>query len=179
MHEKTLSSTPAFSGRLLKVEVLEVELEPGVRSTREIVRHGGATAIVARIPDGRFVWVRQFRKAIENELLEVVAGGIEKAEPPPDCARREIKEETGHDVLSLTPLGTAYPAPGYTDEMLHFFFAELSARREAQNGDHDERITVVYLTEAEFETLLDQGAIHDGKTLAAWLLFKRGLGRPT
>ena len=179
MYEKTLTSTPAFSGRLLNVEVLEVELEPGVRSRREIVRHPGATAIVARIPDGRFVFVRQFRKPIETELLEIVAGGLEKGELPADCARREIKEETGHDVLSLRPLGTAYPAPGYTDEILHLFFAELSATRDAQHGDHDERITVEYLTEAEVEALLDQGAIHDGKTLAAWLLFTRKRVRPT
>jgi ADP-ribose pyrophosphatase len=176
--ETTLSTTRVFSGRILGVEVLDIEIEPGVRSRREVVRHAGAVAAVARCPDGRFVFVRQYRKAVERELLEIVAGGLEKGEVPADCARRELKEETGHDVLSIRPLGAFYPAPGYADEILHIFFAELSAASGAHEGDHDERIVVEYLTDAEFEALVARGEIHDAKTLAAWLLFKRRDARP-
>jgi ADP-ribose pyrophosphatase len=176
--ETTLSSTRVFAGRLLNIDLLEVEIEPGVRSRREIVRHPGAIAVIARLPDGRFAFVRQFRKAIERELLEIVAGGLEKNESPADCARREIMEETGHDTLAVVPLGTFYPAPGYTDEILHIFFAELSADSGAHAGDHDERIEVEYRTEAEFNALIDRGEIHDAKTLAAWTLFKRSDAHP-
>jgi ADP-ribose pyrophosphatase len=172
MRETTLSITPAFQGRLLSVETLQVELEPGVRAHREIVRHPGAIAAVARLPDGRFVFVRQFRKAAERELLEIIAGSREPGEAPDVCATREIKEESGHDVTSLQPLGLIYPAPGYTDEVIHLYAADVSERRESPQGDPDERITVEYLTAEEFETLAAGGMIEDGKTLAAWLLFK-------
>lgn len=173
MHEKTLSITPVFTGRLISVETQQVELEPGVRAYREIVRHPGAIAAVARIPDGRFVFVRQFRKPIDRELLEIIAGRKEADESPETCATREIKEETGYDVVSLHSLGTLYPSPGYIDELIHLFFAELSVAATPQNGDHDERITVEYLTAEEFESLLTGGMIEDSKTLAAWLLFTR------
>jgi len=173
MNEKTLSITPIFTGRLITVETQQVELEPGIRAHREIIRHPGAIAAVARIPDGRFVFVRQFRKPIERDLLEIIAGRKETDECPEACATREIKEETGYDVVVLHSLGTIYPSPGYIDELIHLFFAELSASAAPQNGDHDERITVEYLTAEEFEALLTGGMIEDSKTLAAWLLFTR------
>ncbi len=173
MYEKTISINPVFTGRLISVETQQVELEPGIRAHREIIRHPGAIAAIARIPDGRFVFVRQFRKPIDRELLEIIAGRKEPDEAPEVCATREIKEETGYDVVTLHSLGTLYPSPGYIDELIHIFFAELSASAAPQNGDHDERITVEYMTAEEFETLIDGGMIEDAKTLAAWLMYTR------
>ena len=49
MHEKTLSSKTVFDGRLLKLDVLEVELESGTRTVREIVRHPGVYLTEERI----------------------------------------------------------------------------------------------------------------------------------
>lgn len=167
-----MESRVAFSGRLLRVEVLQVELEPGIRAVREVIRHPGAVAVVAQCPDGRFVMVRQFRKATEQSLLEIVAGGLEPGEAPEACARREIYEETGHAVLSIRGLGAVYPTPGYNSEIIHLFYAAVSADRAPHHaGDHDERIAVEYFTRREFESLVRQGGIMDAKTLSAWLLF--------
>ncbi len=179
MNEKTISITPIYSGRIFSVETQVVELEPGVRAGREIIRHPGAIAAIARVPDGRFVFVRQFRKPIERDVLEIIAGRKEPDEVPEDCASREILEETGHEVISLQSLGILYPSPGYIDELIHLFVAELSESASEQNGDHDERITVEYLTREEFEAMIDGGLVDDGKTLAAWLLFTRRFDRPT
>lgn len=171
MKETTLASQRAFTGRLLSVDVLDVELEPGVRSRREIVRHPGATAVLARRADGQFVLVRQFRKAVERVLTEIVAGGLEPGETPEQCAVREVREETGYAVRRLVALGPMVPAPGYTDEVIHLFYAELDPSPETQRTDHDERIVLDYVTEAELERLIATGQICDGKTLAAWTLY--------
>jgi ADP-ribose pyrophosphatase len=61
MHEKTISITPVFTGRLISVETQVVELEPGHRAHREIIRHPGAIAAVARVPDGRVFLVKKIR----------------------------------------------------------------------------------------------------------------------
>ncbi len=176
MSEITISITPVFTGRLISVETQVVELEPGHRAYREIVRHPGAIAVVARVPDGRFVFVRQYRKPIDRNMLEIIAGCKEADEQPDVCASREIKEETGHDVIALHPLGLIHPSPGFLQETIHLFFAELADSPAAQDGDHDERITVEYLSREEFEALVDGGMIEDAKTLAAWLLFTRRYG---
>ena len=171
MNEKTVSSQPVFDGRLLKLDVLEVELDNVRRARREIVRHPGAVAIWARAPDGRFVFVRQFRKAIEQELLEVVAGTLEIGETPEACARREIQEETGYTVKNLAPLGSIFTAPGFCTERILLFYAELAGGGAAA-PDPDEHLDVVLLDETEWKAMMSRGAVQDAKTWAAWGMFK-------
>lgn len=172
MSEKTVSSQRAFDGRLLKLDVLEVELDGGRRARREVVSHPGAVAVWSRLPDGRCVFVRQFRKAIEGELLEVVAGTLEPGEAPDACAAREVREETGYDVKSLAPLGFIYSAPGFCVERLHVFFAELAETGRPAAPDPDEALEVVRLTRDEWRALVARGEVRDAKTLAAWALLQ-------
>lgn len=170
--EKTLKTRRAFDGRLLKVDVLEVEMDDGRRSIREVVRHPGAAAALVRTHNGRFLMVRQFRKAIEQELLEVVAGCLEPGETSEQCAVREIREETGGRVERLAPLGHVFSAPGFCAERLDLFLADVAALRAAPAGDGDEKLEVVELGRADIERRIKAGGIHDAKTLAAWALFK-------
>ncbi|MBI2441830.1 MAG: NUDIX hydrolase [Lentisphaerae bacterium] len=181
MNEKTIRSQRVFDGKLLQLAVLEVELADGRRARREIVRHRGAIAVWALAPDGRFVFVRQFRKAIERELLEVVAGTRDADETAEECARREIQEETGYAVKALAPLGAIFTAPGFCSEQIDIFYAELApggpARHSLGDGgvikpDPDEQLEVVLLDETEWKTMMARGAIQDAKTWAAWGLFE-------
>jgi len=171
MNEKTISSRRVFDGRLLKLDVLEVALENGRSAGREIVRHPGAAAVWARAPDGRFVFVRQFRKAVEQELLEIVAGTREAGETPEACARREIREETGFAVKSLAPLGFIFTAPGFCTERIALFYAELAGGGAAA-PDQDEHLDVVLLDETEWKAMMSGGAVQDAKTWAAWGMFQ-------
>ena len=171
MNEKTVSFQQVFDGHLLKLDVLEVELDNGRRTRREIVRHPGAVAIWARAPDGRFVFVRQFRKAIEQELLEIVAGTLETGETPEACARRELREETGYAVKTLTPLGCIFTAPGFCTEQIFIFYAELAGGGAAA-PDPDEHLDVVLLDESKWKAMIACGAIQDAKTWAAWGMFQ-------
>ena len=173
MHERTLHSETAFQGKLVRVDVLEVEMDGGKRAIREIIKHPGAAVILAQHPDGRFVLVRQYRKAVEANLLEVVAGTLDPGESPEACAYRELTEETGYTATSLEALGVIYPAPGYSEERLYVYYATLSPERGAICPDDDERIEVEWLTAEALETLIEQGEICDAKTLAAWTLYRR------
>lgn len=172
MKEKTIASKRKFNGRLIKVDLLKVELGNGRPARREIVRHPGAVAVLCRRPDGRFAFVRQFRKAVESELLEIVAGTREPNEGPAACARREVKEETGYNVVSLERLGCIYSAPGFCDEKIDIFFAELGPTGGRQRPDPDERIVLVSFSARQVEAMLAAGKIRDAKTLAAWMMFR-------
>lgn len=172
--EKTLAARTVFDGKLLRLEVLDVEVDPGLHSVREVVRHPGAVVVLPQLPDGRFVFVRQFRKPIEDYLFEAVAGTLDPGEEPVACAGRELEEETGYAAEELHSLGYMFPAAGYTDECLHAFFAQLSGERVDRQPDDDERIEVVTASASEVESLIASGEIADAKTLAIWtLLWKR------
>ena len=170
--EKTLKAERTYTGKIISVDVLDIELPDGRRTKREVVRHGNAVAILARRPDGKFVFVKQYRKAAEEALIEVVAGGLEAGESPEEGARRETAEETGYDVVSLRRLTTIICTPGYCEERIHLYFAEITERAHAEDQDPDENVYPVILSEQEVEEGIRNGSIFDSKTLSAWACYK-------
>ena len=171
--EKTLGVKRVFEGRALTIDIVDIELPDGRRSTREIVRHRGAVVVLGQRPDGAFVLVRQYRRAIEETLLEVVAGGLEEGEDAEVGARREMEEESGYAVQSLEKIGVIVPCPGYSEERLHLFFARLSQTPNAQRPDFDENLEPVVMTAEEIDAAIDTGALIDGKSIAIWLMWRR------
>ena len=173
MHEKVISRQTAFAGRLIRVETLEVELETGQTAYRELVRHHGAVCVLLRAPDGRLALVRQFRIGAQKEMLEVVAGILDPGEAPDAAARREVREETGYTLKRLSRMGRLFPTPGYVDEHITCYYGEAD-EQGARALDHDERVEVELLDEAEFQARVRRGELEDAKTLAAWALYQAG-----
>jgi ADP-ribose pyrophosphatase len=171
MNEKTISKKTVFKGRILSVDVLDVELADGRIGTREIVRHGAAVAVIARRRDGRFVFIRQFRKTLERVCFEVMAGNCDPGETAEASARRELKEETGYAPDSIRFLSSVYPSVGYCTERIDIFYADVN-EPGATDFDHDENIETVLLTEEEMDSMICAGKVQDAKTLAAWALWK-------
>jgi ADP-ribose pyrophosphatase len=171
MNETTISRKTVYEGRILNVDVLEVELENGKRSVREIVQHGVAVAIIARLADGQFVFIRQFRKPMERICFEVIAGNCDPGEDEAVSAARELQEETGCVAGTLERLGSIYPSVGYCTERIDVYFAEVAARGEP-SFDDDERIETVIVSEEEVDQMIRENKIQDAKTLAAWMLYK-------
>jgi len=76
--EKTLSSKLLHEGRSFSFKTDQVELPNGRTTTRDIVDHPGAVAIVPILGDSKIVLVRQFRYAAGKELLEIPAGTLDE-----------------------------------------------------------------------------------------------------
>jgi len=172
MYEKTLSRKTVYEGRILNVDVLEVELENGKRSVREIVQHGVAVAIIPKLPDGRFVFIRQFRKPMERICFEVCAGNVDHdGESEEETAIRELQEETGYIAESMELLGPIFPSVGYCTERIDVFYCEITGKGET-DFDDDERIETVSVSEDEVDHMIRGNQIADAKTLAAWMLYK-------
>ncbi|MHB9129567.1 MAG: NUDIX domain-containing protein [Armatimonadota bacterium] len=174
LREETLNSEIAFQGRLLTVRVDTVRMPDGTVSTREIVVHPGAVAMVPVLDADHVLLVRQWRAAAGRALLEIPAGTLSPGEEPTACAQRELMEEVGYRPRSLTPLYTTYLAPGYSSEQLHVYLAE-DLVPEFRDHDEDEALDVVSLTWSELEDLLFTGQIADSKTLAGVLLAQKML----
>ncbi|MCX7817999.1 MAG: NUDIX hydrolase [Kiritimatiellae bacterium] len=170
MHERTLATQTIYDGRVVRLEVTEVELADGRRSVREIVRHAPAVAVLPRLPDGDFLLVRQYRKAVEAEVIELCAGLCEPGEAPEAAARRELLEETGRTARLLRHLGRVLASPGYTDEWIDLFFAECDGSSTEADWDADEHLELVRFRPEELRRALRDNVIRDGKTLAAWAL---------
>ncbi len=170
--EKTITSKSIFKGRVISLKVDEVTLPNGKTSTREIVNHPGAVAIIAITADKKMVVVEQYRKALERSIIEIPAGKLEKGEQPIDTARRELEEETGFAAGSLTYLQSFSTSPGFADEIIHLFVAEdLSVVDGKAALDEDEFVEVMEITVEQAEEMMLAGQIYDAKTAFAviWL----------
>lgn len=153
-----------FAGRLVSVDRVTVRLPDGRETEREIVRHPEVIAVLPRLPDGRLVLVRQFRKAADRVLLEVPAGGIDGDETPEQAVRREMIEETGYRVGALRHLASFYTSPGFTTELMHLY--EATDLLPGTPTEETDTIEVALLTPAEALAQLAPGSA-DAKTLLA------------
>lgn len=162
--EKTLHSQDIFSGRIIKVRVDTVSLPDGRESTREIVNHAGAVAILAVDDENNICLVRQYRKPVEKVLLEIPAGLIEPDEEPLSSAQRELAEETGLQAASWERVLSYYSAPGFSDEELHLYLAQGLTPGKC-SFDSDEFLENVRIPLAEAYKMIFSGQIVDGKSL--------------
>jgi len=169
MEERTLSSSHPWSGRRIRVRVDEVERSDGHRTSREIVEHPGAVAILAW--DGeRLAMVRQWRHATGTILLEIPAGTLEPDEEPRVTAGRELAEEVGLSAATWEAGPEFFTAPGFCDERMHLYLATgLSASRA--DADPDELLEPDWMTLPDALAAIDDGRIRDAKTIAgvSWL----------
>lgn len=166
---RVLSSRRIYDGKVLALDVDDVEEPGGVRATREVVRHRGSVAALPVHADGRLVLVRQYRHPVAAEVWELPAGRLDPGETPEQGALRELEEEVGLRAGRLERLATYFTTPGFCDEVMHLFRAsdltEVPPRPEA-----DERIEVLTVTLVEAREMLRSGELREGKTLVAVLL---------
>ncbi len=156
-----------YTGKLRGVrEVLEAP--DGRRFVHETIEHPGAVVILPILPDGRLVFIEQYRHSVRSAILELPAGTLEKGEDPAVCAQRELREEIGMAARELVPLGTILPAPGFCSEVQHIFCAR-GLYESKGTPDEDEAITSVPLTKSEAEEAVRAGRIVDAKSLALLL----------
>ncbi len=176
MKEVELRSERLYSGRIIKLDLLDVRLPDGNEARREIIRHPGAVALVALDEAENVLLVRQYRTAADRILLEIPAGTLHPGEDPDACAERELQEETGYRPGTLEHIGGVYTAPGYTTEFIHLYYATgLSESRLSM--DDDEFIEVERVTLDEAIAMIERGEIADGKSVSGILRVARRLGR--
>ena len=85
-----------FRAQRFQVERAIQTMPDGSRHVREVVRHPGAVVILPLLDDGRVCFVRNFRVAVGETLIELPAGTLEPNEDPAETAIRELAEETGY-----------------------------------------------------------------------------------
>ena len=167
--EKTLGRKEIFTGNIIKVESLTVALPDGKEATRDIVLHPGASAVIPLSENGELYMVTQYRKPIEKVSLEIPAGKLDKNEDPKDCARRELKEETGLEAGNIKHLVSLHSTPGFCNEVLHLYVATDLREGEAC-ADEDEFISSQKIPVADLLDRVLHHEITDAKTIVGILL---------
>jgi ADP-ribose pyrophosphatase len=172
-----IGSRRLHTGRIINLDMDEVRFPNGSTGELEMVRHPGAAAVVPFLSDPRgddpqILLLKQYRYAAEDYLYEVPAGRLDPGEEPIDCARRELKEETGCTADGVEHLLSFYTTPGFTDEKIHLFMATGLVQGES-GREADEFIEVQTFPLSRALSMVESGEIRDGKTALA-LLYAAG-----
>lgn len=170
--ERTVASEDLLQGHFLRIQRDTVALPDGALASREYVRHPGAVMVVPLLPDGRLLMERQWRHPLQRVLLEFPAGKLDAGESPLDCARRELREETGYRADEWAHAGWMHNAPAYSDEALDVWFAR-GLHAGEQRLDAGEFLETLAMGADELDRLAGRGELTDAKTLVGLLWFQR------
>ncbi|MBA4016709.1 MAG: NUDIX hydrolase [Pirellula sp.] len=148
------------------------QTDDGREFSRQVILHPGAVAIVAVVDAEHVCLIRNYRVAVERELIEVPAGTLEVGEPPAATARRELEEETGYIAGRLEPLTELLMSPGILNERIYVFVAgDLQPGPAQREANEEIQNYIVRLDDAM--AMIERGEIEDAKTIAALLLYDR------
>lgn len=105
----------------------------------------------------KIVVIRQFRVPINSYIYEMPAGLIDKGESPQTAITRELKEETGLDVIEIlknTVKEQLFLSPGMTDESVTSVFCTCGGTISKAYMEEDEDIEPILLSPKEAQELL-------------------------
>ena len=150
----------------------------GARFEREIVRHPGAVSVVPLIDDATVLLLRQYRAAVDAELLEIPAGKRDVPGEAPDLtAQRELVEEVGRRAGRLEELARFHNSPGFTDEhSIVYRGRDLHEEPRAPQGVEEQHMSIQEVAMADVEDMITAGLIVDAKTIIGLLLAGRRVG---
>lgn len=171
--ETQISSEPIFNGTFVTIARDTVRLPNGNEGKRIVIRHPGAACVLALTPENQVIFVRQWRYATGQALLELPAGKLDFGEDPAICAQRELAEETPYAAERVELMCTFYTAPGFCDEKMYLYRAINVSKTSMLKPDQDEFVETVLLTRDEVKNALKNNEIQDAKTvigLQYWLL---------
>lgn len=171
INERTVKSDKIYQGKVINLRVDTVELPDKKYSKREIVEHPGAVAIIPITKDKKIIMVKQYRKSVEEVLLEVPAGKLEIGEEPIECASRELLEETGYKSNNIEYLFKFYTSPGFSNEVISIFIAR-DLQKDMAQPDEDEYIEIEEYSIDELINMIKDEKIKDAKTILSILSVK-------
>lgn len=169
--EKQHKRRLVFSGTV-KFRADTITLPNGRRAVREFVDHPGAVAVLPVLPDGKIVFVRQFRYPVGQATLEIPAGKLNSAaDSPLKRAKAELKEETGYTARKIAPVLSYWPTPAFSTEVLHIY-AATGLRGGLPEPDEDEFLTLEIIPFTKAWRMVKTGEIRDSKTVIALQAWK-------
>lgn len=171
------SSEVVHEGAVVRTEIAKMRTPEGDLIDRQVVRHPGAVAVVA-VHQGQLVLVEQYRVAIDDNLIEIPAGKLDKAgEATEAAAVRELVEEVGlQPNSSMVELGTFVVAAGFSDEVITIYFTDDCTDVGRQvDGVEEAHSEILWVPIADIDEWLDTRLI-DAKSLIGLFWAKsRGL----
>ncbi len=167
---KIVATEPAFKSKYFKIEKVTIERK-GKTFTEDILSRTPTVIILPVNEKDEIYLVSQYRDSMQERLLEVVAGHMEKGESPLEAAKKELKEETGLSAKTWKQLSTLYVSANM-NAVAHIFYAT-DLTEGKQDLDEDEDIKIIKIPFQKALKKIDNGEIRVSSNIASLLLLDR------
>ncbi|HEU5052479.1 MAG TPA: NUDIX hydrolase [Hanamia sp.] len=155
LSSKYLSKHPYFTARVDKCETPDGK----IIDEYFVVELPTTVCAVAITEEQEVLMVRQYRHPVEETLLEIPGGFVDKDETPEEAMRRELKEETGYEFSSIVNVGRIAANPGVLNNFTYFFLAGGGKKTSEQKLDKNEELELEKITIPELKNLFLQNKI--------------------
>jgi ADP-ribose pyrophosphatase len=178
---RKLDERIVWTGTLVSAGIGTFADPDGTTFERDVVHHPGAVVVVPVTDDGEVILVRQYRAAIDGELLEVPAGKRDVTDEPVELtAHRELEEEVGMKAGSMVKLAEFYNSPGFCDEHSFLFLAtDLTPCATSFQGHEEQHMTIERVALDRVPDLIASRQLVDGKSIIALCLARDHLRSST
>lgn len=178
MSFRKLDERIVWSGTLVSAGTGTFVDPHGNEFERDVVHHPGAVVVVP-VVDGDVVLVRQYRAAVDRELLELPAGKRDVTDEPVEItAHRELEEEVGMRAGSMVKIAEFYNSPGFCDEHSFLFLAtDLTPCATDFQGHEEQFMTIERVALDSVPDLIASGELVDAKSIVGLLVARERLLR--
>lgn len=146
------------------------------KTSRESYDRGNGTCVLLLNKEkNTVILTKQFRMPIyentpsEGMSIEVCAGAMDKEEDPATCIIREIEEEVGYKVNTVTKVLESYMSPGAVTEKIFLFIADYTETMKVSDGggleEEREEIEVLEMPFSQAIAMVNSQEIKDAKTI--------------
>lgn len=166
---KRLARTTAFACPYYRVEHDRVLTNAGKELDYYLIDVLPSVMIVAVTETDEIVMINQYRYPMGSASLEIPGGNAEGGDIL-EGARKELEEEVGMVASSWTKLGSYFPYNGLCSDECHIFLATgLTATKTGH--EESEEIEIRKIPASEVRTMIGDGTLRDGQTMAALALY--------
>ncbi|MCP3857161.1 MAG: NUDIX hydrolase [Actinomycetia bacterium] len=176
-HFRPVDEEILYEGYIISLAKATMQGPNGDTFDRDVVRHPGAVSVVPLISD-EVVLVRQYRAALDADLLEIPAGKLDVAgEDLGVAAQRELGEEVGFRAGHLDLLARFHNSAGFCDELSYVFLGtDLTEVPLNNQGIEEELMTIERVKLDQVPALIASGELTDAKTIIGLSLTLQRLG---
>lgn len=174
---ETLESKTIYKGHFEVKEDL-LQLPKGLKKIYSVLETDSeAVAILAETSEGEFVLNKEYRHPTRKWLYGCPGGSVDPGESPLKAAQRELLEETGYSGSDFELLGSAYPYPAHSSQLIHYVWAKDVKLTHSTAHEPFEFIKVELKRLSDFQREIKEGAYIDG-ILCSALYFREIFHRP-